>query len=72
MNDQNQNQNFYTCMCTEMEFLDINVTKGSKLLLHAVKSLFLWRISKKTMVYSGFKNPCKKIRVTRKLESVHE
>ncbi len=28
-------------MCTEMEFLDINVTKYSSLLLHAIKKLVL-------------------------------
>ncbi len=28
----------------EMEFLDINVTKDSSLLLHAIHSLFYWRI----------------------------
>ncbi len=41
-----------------MEFLDINLTKGSSLLLHAIHSPFYWRIWKKT-------NHHKKIRETR-------
>ncbi len=47
----------------EMEFLDIS------LLLHDINSLFYWRMLKKTKFFSGFKNPYKKIRETRKLES---
>jgi hypothetical protein len=31
----------------EMEFLDINCTKDSSLLLHAIHSAFYWRILKK-------------------------
>ncbi len=31
-----------------------------------------WRIWKKIILFSGFKNPYKKIRETRKLESIHE
>jgi hypothetical protein len=46
-----------------MEFLDIN----SSLLLNAIHSLFYWRILKKTILYSGFKNLYEKIRETRKL-----
>jgi hypothetical protein len=56
----------------EMEFLDINLTKDLSLLLHAIHSPFHWRISKKTILFSGFRNPFKKIRETRKLESFHE
>jgi hypothetical protein len=43
---------------SEMEFLDISLIKESKLLLHAIHSPFYmyWRILKKTIVYSGFKN----------------
>jgi hypothetical protein len=56
-----------------MEFLDINfLKKDSSLLLRAIHSLFYWRILKKSMLFSGFKCPYKKIRETRKLESVHE
>jgi hypothetical protein len=40
-----------------MEFLDINVTKNSSLLPHANHSPFYWRILKKTILFSGFKNP---------------
>jgi hypothetical protein len=55
-----------------MEFLDINFTKDSSLLLHAIHSPFYWRILKKTILFSGLKNPYKKIRETRKLDSIHE
>ncbi len=58
--------------CPEMQFLDIILTKDSNLLLHAIHSLFYWRILKKTKLFSGFQNPYKKIRETRKLESIHE
>ncbi len=45
----------------EMEFLDISLTKGSSLLLYAIQSPFYyWRILKKTILFSGFKNPYKK------------
>jgi hypothetical protein len=47
--------------CTEMEFLDIILTKDWSLLLHAIHSPFYWRISKKGILYSGFRNPYKKI-----------
>jgi hypothetical protein len=55
---------------TEMEFLDISLTKDSSLLFHAIH----WRISKKTIVLqkTKTKNPYKKIRETRKLLSIHE
>ncbi len=43
-----------------MEFLDINLTKASSLLIHAIHSPFYWRISKKTILFPGFKNPYKK------------
>ncbi len=45
---------------TEMEFLVINLTKDSSLLLHAFHSPFYWRILQKTILYSGFKNPYEK------------
>ncbi len=45
---------------TEMEFLVINLTKDSNLLLHAILSPFSWRILQKTLLYSGFKNPYEK------------
>jgi len=40
------------------------------LFLHATHSPFYWRILKK--LFSGFKNPFKKIPETRKLENIHE
>ncbi len=43
-----------------MDFLDINLTRDSSLLLHAIHSPFFWWILKKTIVFSGFKYPCKK------------
>jgi hypothetical protein len=55
-----------------MEFLDINLTKGLSLLPHAIHSPFYWQILEKTILLPGFKIFYKKIRVTRKLESVHE
>jgi hypothetical protein len=55
-----------------MEFLDINLTNGLSLLPHATHSPFYWRNLEKTILLSGFKNLFKKIRETRKLESVHE
>ncbi len=46
-----------------MEFLDINLKKKTRVfLLHAIHSLFYWRILEKTILFSGFKNPYKKIR----------
>jgi hypothetical protein len=56
---------------TEMEFVDISLTKELSLLLHAIHSLFYWRILKKTILFSSFKNPYKKIHETIKLESIH-
>ncbi len=53
---------------TEMEFLDNSLTKDSSHLLDAIH----WRISKKTILFSGFNNPYKKIRETRKPQSIHE
>ncbi len=35
---------FNNLMKPEMEFLDINSTKDSSLLLHAIHSLFYWRV----------------------------
>jgi hypothetical protein len=43
-----------------MEFLDINVTKNSSTLLRTIHSPFYWRILKKTILFSDFKNPFKK------------
>ncbi len=48
-----------------MEFLDINLTKNSSLLLHAIHNPLYWQILKKPILFSGFKNPYKKIRETR-------
>jgi hypothetical protein len=55
-----------------MEFLDINLTKDSSLFLHAIHGPFYLRILQKTILFSGFKNPYKKIHKTRKLESIYE
>jgi hypothetical protein len=44
----------------EMKLLDINLTKDSSPLLHAIHSPFSWRILKKTILFFGFKNPLKK------------
>ena len=54
----------------EMEFLDISLTKDSSLLLHAIHSPFYWRILKKTMLSSGFKNPYKKNSRNKKISSL--
>jgi hypothetical protein len=54
--------------CTEMEFLDINLTKDSHILLYAIHSPFYRCILKKTILFSGFKNHYKKICENRKLE----
>jgi hypothetical protein len=62
----------FCAFCTKMEFLGISLTKDSSLLLNAIHSHFYWKILKKTMLFSGFKNLSKKIRETRKLESIHE
>ncbi len=40
--------------------MDINLTKDSSLLLHAILSLFYCRILQKTILYSGYKTPYKK------------
>jgi hypothetical protein len=40
-----------------MEFLNISLTKVSSLLPHAIHSPFYWRILKKPIFSSGFKNP---------------
>ena len=50
----------------EMEVLDISLTKDSILFPHAAHSPFYWRILKKTILFSSFKNPYKN-RQTRKL-----
>jgi hypothetical protein len=57
-----------------MKFFDINLTKDSSLLLNAFHSLFYWRILKKTILFSDFETlkAFKKIRETRKQESIHE
>ncbi len=44
----------------EMEFLDNNLTKDLSLLFRAIRSPFYWRILKKTILFSGFKNLYKK------------
>ncbi len=45
---------------SDMEFLDMNLTKDLSLLLSAIHSLFDWRILRKTILYSGFKTTYKK------------
>jgi hypothetical protein len=58
---------------SEMEFLDINLTKDCRVFyFHAIHSLFTGLFLKKTSFYSGFKHTYKKIRDTRKLESIRE
>jgi hypothetical protein len=52
-----------------MKFLDKNLTKDLSLLLHGIHSPFYWRILKKTSLVFTI---LKKIRKTRKLESIHE
>ncbi len=52
-----------------MEFLDINLTKESSLLLHAIQSPFYWRILKNAILFSGFKIPFKD---SAKPESINE
>jgi hypothetical protein len=54
----------------EMEFLDINSTKDSSLLLHTIHNSFSWWILKKTIHFSGFKHPYKKIRETKEKSSL--
>ncbi len=51
--------------CAEMEFLVMNFTKDSSLLIHAVHSLFYLRILQKIILYSGFKPSYRKIRETK-------
>ncbi len=43
----NHRESINTEQYPEMEFLEINLTKDSSLLLHAIHSLFHWRIFKK-------------------------
>ncbi len=57
---------------SKMEFLDMNLTKDSSLLLRAIHSLFYGWILQKIILYYGFKTPYKKIRETKKLKSIHE
>ncbi len=48
----------------QVKFVDLSWnswTKGSSLLLHAIHSIFYWRVLQKTMLYSSFKIPYKKI-----------
>jgi hypothetical protein len=40
-------------MCAEMEFLDINLSKDSSLLLHAIRSPFYWQILQKSINLLG-------------------
>jgi hypothetical protein len=56
----------------EIEFLDIKLTKDLSLLLCAFHSPFYWQILQKTVLFSGFKKPYRKIRETRNLKSIHE
>jgi hypothetical protein len=43
-----------------MEFLDINLTKDSSILRHAIHSNSYWQILKIIILLSSFKNPYKK------------
>jgi hypothetical protein len=52
--------------------LEISLTKDSRLLLHAIHSPLYWRILKKTMLFSVFKNPYQKIHESRKIDSFLE
>jgi hypothetical protein len=62
----------YTDQLAEIEFLDTIFKKIWSLLLHAIQSPFYWRILKKTILFSGFKNRYQTIHEKRKLESIHE
>jgi hypothetical protein len=53
-----------------MEFMNIHLTKDSSLLL--MHSLFYWRILKKIILFSGFKNPYRQNPQNKKLESLNE
>jgi hypothetical protein len=55
---ESANEYFWSCALSEMEFWDINFNKI--LLLHAIPSPFYWQILKKTIFFSGLKNPYKK------------
>jgi len=54
--------------------LDIVKQKTRVFLLRPIYSPFYWWMLKKTIpvLFSGLKNPCKKIRETRKLKPIHE
>jgi hypothetical protein len=56
----------------KMEFLDINLTKDLSIFLCDSHSSLYWRILNKTILFSCYKNKYKKIRETRKLESIHK
>jgi hypothetical protein len=49
-----------------MKFFDIKLTKDSSLLLYATHTPFYWRIFKKTILFSDFKNGNKKFRENKK------
>ncbi len=55
----------------EMVFLVINLTKTRDFCSMLLIVLFTGGFLKKTILFSGFKNPFKKIRETRKLESIY-
>jgi hypothetical protein len=56
---------------TELEFLDINLTtQVFCAMLFTVPYTF--QILQHSILYSGFENPYKKIRETRKLKSIYE
>jgi hypothetical protein len=50
----------------ELKFHDINLTKDSSLLIHAIHSPFYWQILKKPIFFSGFNNPYQKKQRTKK------
>ncbi len=62
----------YDEKCTEMEFLDSNLTKDSSLLFHSIHSPFYWRIFLENHTIFWFQKFIQKIRETRKLESIDE
>jgi hypothetical protein len=52
----------WTNQYSEMEFLDINLTKDLSLFLNPIHSPFYWRILNKTTLLSGFKIITKNLR----------
>jgi hypothetical protein len=63
---------FTSGICPEMEFLDINLTRRLESFAPCYSQSLSLRILQANIPYTGIKNPGKKIRETRKLDSVHE